>query len=940
MPPVFRLYFAYFDLWPSVFRGIMLTNESTLLFTPSKSGTDSIASDPVPCPPRPSRRILYNTKPLMNRLICLSAAGISLFAMSVWAEQPAQGEQTLSFERDIRPIFKTYCLDCHGAEEELAGGLDLRLRRFLVKGGESGPAIEAGNPEQSYLLSRIREGEMPPREKKLSEKDICTIAKWIAAGAPTDWEEPQEIGKGIGITRMDRAFWSFQPIVRPAVPECSMEPRVRTPIDALLLARMKAEGLAFSPDTDQLTLLRRASLDLRGLPPTLDEIARFSADDALNSYERLLDRLLASRHYGERWGRHWLDVAGYADSEGVTEADAVRNFAYKYRDYVVRSFNADKPFDQFTIEQLAGDELVEPPYVDLAPDEIEKLVATGFLRMAADGTGSGASDQEVSRNQVIEDTLKIVSGALLGLTVGCAQCHDHRHDPILQTDYYGMRAIFEPAYDWKNWRIPAARLISLYTEADRAKSAEIEAEAAKVAAERAKKQDEFIAAAVDKELEKFDESLREPYRVAYYTPADQRTDEQKQIFIKNPFLRLHGGNLYQYNQAAADDLKTYDKRMAEIRSGKPYEDHLRVLTEVPGEVPTTFLFHRGDLKQPKDPIAPGGLTVAATEGHRFTIPEKDPSLPTTGRRLAYARWLTSGEHPLVGRVLANRMWMHHLGRGLVETPADFGSMGIKPTNPQVLDWLASEFAHQGWSLKQLHRSIMTSTVYRQASRRDPVKDAIDPDNRFFWRKPIQRLEAEIIRDRILATSGQLNLKMLGPAVPVAEDDVGQIVVASGTEGLRRSVYVQVRRTMPVSMLRQFDMPIMNVNCEKRASSTVSTQSLMLMNSDFILAQAESFARRLRPAAGDDDPRRHVLLAWQLAFSRPPTDRELDFALEFLARQVEHLKAAEPALNEDDKDDEKETKEEGQEVKRLDPELQALTNLCQALMASNEFLHID
>ena len=881
-----------------------------------------------------------NTEQLMHRLMCLCPAGILLFVTSVCAVQVARGEQELTFENHIRPIFKAYCLDCHGGEEELEGGLDLRLRRLLVRGGASGPAIEPGNSEDSFLLHRIREGEMPPREIKVPEKDIATIASWIAAGAPTAREEPQNIGKGIGITPEDRAFWSFQPLVRPVVPDRSVELRARTTIDTLLLAAMRENNLSFSPDADRLTLLRRASLDIRGLPPTLDEFAKFSTDDAPNAYERMLDRLLASHHYGERWGRHWLDVAGYADSEGVTTADTVRNFAYKYRDYVIRSFNADKPFDQFIVEQLAGDELVELPYKDLTPGEIEKLVATGFLRMAGDGTGSGAPDQDAARNQVIGDTIKIVSSAFLGLTVGCAQCHDHRHDPILQTDYYRMRAIFEPAYNWKSWRAPSARRISLYTEADRAKSAEIEAEAGKVAAEKGKKRTEYIAAVLDKELEKFDESLRESYRVAYYTPADKRTEEQKQIFIKNPFLKLNAGNFRQYiNQKQGDDLNSYDQRIAEIRSHKPYEDYLRVLTEVPGEVPATYLFHRGDLKQPKSAIAPGGLTITAADGQRFAISEKDPSIPTTGRRLAYARWLTSGKHPLVSRVLVNRVWMHHLGRGLVNTPSDFGSMGVEPTNPILLDWLASEFIEQRWGLKRMHKLIMTSTVYRQASRRDSEKNAIDPDNRFLWRKPIQRLEAEIIRDRILATSGKLNPKMFGPPVTVSEDEVGQTVVASGAEGLRRSVYVQTRRTLPVSMLRQFDMPVMDVNCDKRASSTVSTQSLMLMNSDFILEHAESFARRLQPETGGD-PRRQVVLAWQLAFTRSPTEKEMERSLAFLDRQVEYLKTSEPARKEDEKEDEKETKKEDQEVKRLDPELQALTNLCQALMASSEFLYID
>jgi len=866
----------------------------------------------------------------MNAFLCRPSRMVIGVLLGLAPGLLSGAEADLTFERDIRPIFKAYCLDCHGAEDELGGQLDLRLRRFLLHGGDSGPAIDVGNSRNSLLLERVTAGEMPPRDVKLPEKYIATIRQWIDGGAVTARPEPEQIGKGVGITPEDRLFWAFQPVQRPVVTGALGDSSVRSAIDALLLVKLRAQNLHFSADTDRLGLLRRASLDLRGLAPTPDEAAQFSEDASPSAYEEMLDRLLASPHYGERWGRHWLDVAGYADSEGVTTADAVRSFAYKYRDYVIRSLNADKPFDQFITEQLAGDELVVPPYEDLSTDQIDKLVATGFLRMAGDGTGSGAPDQNAARNQVIGDTLKIVSSALLGLTVGCAQCHDHRHDPILQADYYRMRAIFEPAYDWKNWRAPGSRLISLYTAADRAKSSELDAEAGKVAAEKAKKQAEYVLAALNKELEKFDESLRDSYRAAYYTPANKRTAQQQQIFLKNPFLRLHAGNLYQYNQKAADDLKTYDQRMSEIRSGKPFEDFLRVLTEVPGKVPVTYLFHRGNASQPKNPIEPGALTITAGDGQPVAIPLNDPALPSTGRRLAYARWLTSGHHPLTTRVLMNRMWMHHLGRGLVDTPSDFGAMGLEPTHPRVLDWLASELLEQEWSWKRMHQMIMTSTVYRQRSQRDPSRNAIDPENRFLWRKPIQRLEAEIVRDRILATSGELNHQMHGPPVSVRADDVGQIVVAAGAAGKRRSVYVQVRRTMPVSMLRQFDMPDIKVNCEKRATSTVAPQSLTLMNSSFILEQAEAFARRLQREAGSDlEPQ--VRWAWQYAFARQPTERELARGLTFLAGQVAYLEARDAAVTGD---------QEAKEPSGLPAPLQALTSLCQVLMGSSEFLYSD
>lgn len=841
-----------------------------------------------------------------------------LFTGLLGARDNAEPETRLTFEQHVRPIFKTYCFDCHGSEDEVEGGLDLRLRRLLVKGGKSGAAIDPGSPENSPLYRRIRDHEMPPREKKLPSEEIDIIGRWIAAGAPTAGEEPQEIGRGIGITADERAFWAFQPIVKHDVPEFDPGQRVRTPVDAFLLAALGEKGLSFSPDADKLTLLRRAHLDLTGLPPGLDETVEFLADNTAGAYERMLDRLLASRHYGERWGRHWLDVTGYADSEGYTAADLVRGYSYKYRDYVIRSFNADKPFDQFIVEQLAGDELVTAPHENLTPDVVEKLTATGFLRMAADGTESGAADAEVARNQVLADTLKIVSSALLGMSLECAECHDHRHDPILQTDYYRVRAIFEPAYDWKSWRVPSQRRISLYSDAERARATEIEARVAEVAAEKAKERADLVDAALAKELEKFDPATREQIRVAYYTAADQRTPEQKQIFRDSPFLMIHGGNLYQYNPEAAEKLEKYDKRIAEIRAPKPSEDFIRALTEVPGQVPVTYLFHRGDLKRPKGPIAPGGLTVTAPEGRRLAIVENDPVLPTSGRRLAYARWLTSGKHPLVARVLVNRAWLHHFGRGLVATPSDFGTMGGRPSHPDLLDWLASDFMEEGWSFKRLHKLIMMSTTYRQTAQREARKNAIDPENRLYWRKPMLRLDAEVIRDRILATSGMLNTKMYGPPVSIVKDDVGQVVVSASKDGSeRRSVYIQVRRSLPVSLLRQFDMPVMEVNCDKRPSSTVCTQALTLMNGDFVLQQARHFADRLRRDAGDD-VRRQVSLAWQLAYIRPPTDEETETALSFVQRQVRHLR-------------ESETKE---------PEVQAMTSLCQVLLGSSEFLYVD
>ena len=860
----------------------------------------------------------------MNRL-CRQAIVIVLCCSSaLLADDLPHSPAQLTYETHIRPVFRAYCFDCHGGGEAFKGGLDLRLRRLMVKGGDSGAAITPGSPSKSLLLERIRNGEMPPREMKVPKQDIETIATWIAAGAKTARPELEKLGKGIGVSFDERSFWAFQPIRRPVVPKFAAEDRVRTPIDALLLAAMRKRGLSFSSDAARITLLKRAVFDLIGLPPTLHQVREFLDDESPDAYERLIDGLLKSPQYGERWGRHWLDVAGYADSEGDTNADAVRSYSYKYRDYVIRSLNADKPFDRFLQEQLAGDELVPLPHENLTPLQIETLVATGFLRMAADGTGSGANTAD-ARNQVLADTIKIVSTSLLGLSIGCAQCHDHRYDPIPQSDYYRLRAVFEPAYDWKQWRTPAQRKVSLSTQADRDRAAEIEVEAKKIVAEKSGKQAEHLAAALEKELSQYDEELRDKLRTAYQTPVNKRTAEQKRLLKQHPSINITPGLLYLYNQAAADDLKKYDVRIAAVRAKKPVEDFIRMLTEVPGQVPTTFLFHRGDHKQPKHEISPGGLTIASASGRRVEFPANNAELPTTGRRLAYARWLTGGKHPLVARVLVNRIWMHHFGRGLVGSPSDFGKLGERPTHPELLDWLANEFMDQGWHLKKLHKLIMTSTAYRQSSLRDPQNDKIDPDNLLYGRKSIRRLEAEAIRDRILATSGLLSQQMFGSPVFVKADDTGKVVV--GGDQSRRSLYIQVRRSQPVALLKAFDAPVMETNCQRRSSSTVATQSLILMNSDFILNQAKRFAHRIigEWSSGDgfDGPplTQQVAYAWQLAYARPATHEEIKVSLEFLSQQISHLKKHGSA-------------------KKSDPELQALTNFCQVLFGSNEFLYVD
>ena len=850
------------------------------------------------------------------------------------ADRPPQ----VSFERDVRPIFKAACFQCHGEEGNAEGGLDVRLVRLMATGGESGPAIIPGKSEASYLFERIRDGEMPPEEShRLSDEQIDVVRRWIDAGALTLRPEPESID-GFLMTDEERSHWSFQKIQRPDVPTVKNHHRVRTPIDAFLLARLEEQGFTFADDADPATILRRAMIDLVGLPPTPEQVEELAAEDSPAAYARLIEELLASPHYGERWGRHWLDVAGYADSEGYNLADARRPHAWRYRDYVIRSFNDDKPFDRFVREQLAGDELVTSPMNDLSPEDVELLAATGFLRMAPDGTGGAVDDAEIARNDVIAETVKIVSSSLMGLTVGCAQCHDHRYDPIPQTDYYRLRAVFDPALDWKKWRAPKDRLVSLYTEADRAKAAQIEAEAKKIDAERTKKQNEFIDATFEKELAKLPEEIREAARAARDTAAQERTDDQKSLLKKHPSLNVTSGSLYLYDRKAADQLKEMAAEAKTVRDGKPPERFVRALTEPAGNVPVSYLFARGDHEQPKQELEPAGLSVVSANVPVPEVASNDAARQSTGRRTSLANRLTDPDHPLLARVIVNRIWLHHFGRGLVATPADFGLLGMPPTHPELLDWLAAEFIESGWSVKHMHRLIMCSTAYRQALRTDPAQAEADPDNLLYGGARLRRLDAEALRDAVLSVSGKLNNKPYGQAIPVMADRVGRWVlgienlnagrpgdvVAMNGEDLRRSVYVEVRRSRPLAVLDAFDWPRMAPNCEVRRTSTVAPQSLMLMNSDFVLQFAGHFARRVE-AEGADGLTSRIHRAWKLVYGREPDQSEVASARTFLDEQAAVFAEVSKAGGDDD---------------APTAAQRALESLCQMLLSSNEFLYVD
>jgi mono/diheme cytochrome c family protein len=861
----------------------------------------------------------------MKRLPWLAPTLLLLAPAVARAKAPPPAAPT--FEQHVRPLLKAYCLDCHGEGDKLRGGLDLRLRRLIVAGGDSGPGLVPGKRDDSPLFRRVKGGEMPPGKKKLSAAEVELIGRWVAAGAPAG-PEPAKLGKGLHISAADRAHWSFQPVRRPAVP-APRTARARNPIDAFLLARLEGQGLSFSPEADRLTLLRRVTIDLTGLPPTLEEAEAFLRDAHPGAYERVVERLLASPRHGERWGRHWLDLAGYADSEGHTSEDPVRPHAYKYRDWVIRALNSDLPYDRFVTDQLAGDELVRPPYKALSGGALDRLIATGYLRQAPDGTASGGVDQVAARNQVVADTLQIVSTSLMGLTVHCAQCHNHRYDPIPQLDYYRLRAVFEPALDVKAWRVPAARRISLMSDADRARGAALEKEAGLIDAERVKKQQGHIERVFQAELKKLPEAVRASVREARAVPEARRSPAQKKLLQAHPSVNVSAGSLYLYDSKAAKELTKYAARAAAVRAKKPVEDFVRALTEPGGTPPVTHLFNRGDPTQPRQAVAPGGLTVLDGE-HPFVVPTT-PGEPTTGRRLALARWLTSPRHPLTARVIVNRLWLHHFGRGIVATPADFGALGDRPTHPELLDWLTAELVESGWSLKHVHRLMVQSAAYRQSARRTAELDRVDPDNRLLARMSLRRMEAETVRDSFLAVSGALFERCFGPPVPVKEDELGQVVLGyedkdaafyekkvpalAPGEAHRRSVYVQVRRSKPLGVLEPLDVPVLEPSCEMRTASTSAPQALLLLNNAFVHEQARLFAEGVSREAGPS-VRARVSLAWRRAYGEAPSPGELDEAAAFVAAQAGLLMAG----------------------GRPAPERAALAALCQALLSSNRFLY--
>ncbi|MDP7048964.1 MAG: DUF1553 domain-containing protein [Verrucomicrobiota bacterium] len=849
--------------------------------------------------------------------------------------------ETLKFEMDVRPILKAACFHCHGEEKKKRGGLDVRLVHLMQTGGDSGAAIVPGDPEASLLWKQVASNEMPDGPKKLTLDQKQIIRNWIAQGAGTVRSEPKD-PDSIQFTEEELNHWAFQPVMEHPVPQPSGFD-IRTPIDAFIAKRLANRGLRFSPRANRETLIRRITHNITGLPPTADEVEAFVNDETPHAWARLVERLLSSPEFGVRWGRHWMDVAGYAESDGGGGSDTRRPNAWHYRDYIFQSFNQNKPVDQFLREQIAGDELIDGKPDTNNPRHVELLTATGFMRLAPDPTQT--SNSLADRNQAVADAVQVIGSSTLGLTVGCAQCHDHKYDPIGIDDYYRFRAIFDPVFPLKKWQQPSARLIDVTSAEDQKKAEKIETRAKEMDAAIQAKKNELAEKIQAAKLSDVPEDVREETLQAVLEPGKARTERQKELLDLYPMVKpisFIAGFLVEYDNAAHREFEKQKEEITKVRDTKPPKSLIRVATEQPDVIPVSAVLFRGDLDSPGEKVQPGELAVLTQAERAPELPMNESTRSTTGRRIAYAKHLTSGRHPLTARVFVNRVWQHHFGRGIVDTPGDFGLNGEPPSHPELLDWLAADFAEHGWDQKRLHRMILFSTVYQQSAQRTPELDAIDPENRLLARANLRRLEAEAIRDFILATTGDLNLESGGPSIPITTDAEGKVVIgiqkirdglAAGVRGqknaaFRRSAFIEVNRSLPLNMLATFDLPVMKPNCNQRRTTTVATQSLWFLNDDQIIRLTGGLSNQLFANHPTDATQRLEKLYRKL-FATPPTDEEHRFLSDFLAQQAELFRADPNA-------------EWQKKIKTQPgaPEIRALATLAQVLMASNRFLYID
>ena len=798
-------------------------------------------------------------------------------------------QATVATETDVLPIFQMRCGLCHGKRRQ-EGGLDLRTLASRLQGGASGPALVPGDPASSLLLQRVEAGEMPPpdmlfesRVKPPTDAEVALIRKWIAEGAlPAQEKAPPEEST---LSDADRAHWAFQAPMRPTVPDVANSERVRNPIDAFLLRELEAKGLAFAPPADRLTLMRRAYLDLVGMPPKPEEIDEYRADTAPGAYERLVNRLLDSEDYGERWAQIWLDVAGYSDSEGVIDEDRERLHAWRYRDYVIRAFNADRPYDRFLMEQLAGDELVDYENIDAVTQEVvDTLAATGFLRLTPDGTYSTANASLQEKFNVVADAIQVLSSAVMGVTVGCARCHDHKYDPLSQREYYSLSSIFQSALDPYDWVPPTERFLEVGLDSEQ-KAAEaankpLEEQIERLQAEFGELVNPYFERELERRLAEVPENLRDPLRTVAHTPRKERTPEQRRLAHEHKELLQVPNADGEWHQIAEafpelkDTAGPLNTRIKKLKKDLIPLPKIRAVYDMGGNPSPTYLLQRGDAQSIGRRVHPG--TPRVLSASLPTYETAPPRESTSGNRLAFAKWLTNPSHPLTARVMANRIWLNHFGRGLVSTPSDFGLTGAAPTHPELLDWLATEFVARGWSIKEMHRLMMTSEAYRQSSRVESAAAQADPDNLLLSRMPMRRMDAEVLHDSILRVTGRLDGTRFGRPARVTKQENGEIVADGTEQGWRRAVYLLKKRRLPITLLEVFDAPKLAPNCTERRESTVAPQALQMMNGETQIEHSRYLAGRLIDEHPDHDGAQ-VAALYRTVLSRQPSAGEAEAA---------------------------------------------------------------
>jgi mono/diheme cytochrome c family protein len=810
----------------------------------------------------PVRERTMRVTPILLSLLCLPVASA--------AEPAPSAEQVRFFESRIRPLLAANCFACHGPQKQ-KGGLRLDTAEGLRRGGDSGPVAVPGQLEQSLIVKAIRYADpqlqMPPKGK-LPDRDIADLAKWVRTGAVF----PQTAAT-VDPAVVARTHWAFRPPAAALLPRVKDSAWVRTPVDRFILARLEAAGLRPAVQADRRTLLRRVTFDLIGLPPTPDEVEAFLADTSPDAFAGVVDRLLASPAYGERWGRHWLDVGRYSDSNGLDENIAHGN-AWRYRDYVVRAFNADKPYDHFLLEQIAGDLL--PSSGDA--QRHEQLIATGFLAL---GPKVLAEVDEVKMEMdIIDEQLDTLGRAVLGLTVGCARCHDHKFDPLTQEDYYALAGIFKSTRTMENFtKIARWHENPLPGPADLARKAEHDRQVAR--------QKDALAALVKQANEKLLATLP-------------------------PGSALPAKPESSYPEATKAELKKLRDELAALEKKAP-------------EMPSAMGVGEREVKDLAVHLRGSHLTLGKVMPRRLPLflAASEPALgKAQSGRLELAHWLVRPDHPLTARVLVNRVWRGHFGRGLVPTPDNFGRLGEPPTHPELLDWLATRFVETGWSIKALHREIVLSSTYQQASIHPDAgaAHAADPDNRLWWRQDVRRLEAEPIRDAILAVSGLLDRQMGASMLHVRNREFFFDHTSKDTttyDSNRRSLYLPVVRNHLYDFFQLFDFPDPAVACGDRATTTIAPQALFWLNSNLVLRSCDALAARLQEIAGDDSARIGAL--YLRAYGRLPSDTEVKRLLTLLA----DLKRAG-------------TQREPDQAKR---ERLAWALVCQVVLSANEFISI-